>query len=60
MARKEAFSSLVIDIDKGIYEVNGRDISKSGKELHLDFKDGEWSLAITEDVIFSSDHTAKE
>ena len=55
MAKQDIFHSLTIDVDKGIYEVNGRDISESGKELHLDFSDGQWSLVITEDTIYSSD-----
>lgn len=57
--KQESFHSLEIDIEKGIYKVNGRDISESGKELHLDFSDGNWSLAITEDTIYSSDHIAR-
>lgn len=45
---------------RGIYKINGRDISKSGKKLHLDFSDGQWSLVITEDTIYSSDLVTKE
>ncbi len=60
MAKLEILHSLQIDIDKGIYLVNGRDISKSGKELHLDFEDGQWSLIVTEDSIYSSTHVARE
>ncbi len=59
-ARREKLHSLHIDIEKGIYEVNGRDVSASGKELHLDFEGGQWSLLITEDTIFSSDYRVKE
>lgn len=55
MAKQGKFRSLQIDVEKGIYVVNGRDISKSGKELHLNFEDGQWSLSITEDTIYSSD-----
>ena len=60
MAKQDVFHSLEINIKKGIYKVNGRDISESGKELHLDFSDGQWSLVITEDTIYSSDLVAKE
>lgn len=57
MTKIEKLSSLHIDVEKGIYEVNGRDISKSGKYLNLTFENGEWSLMITEDGFFStSDH----
>lgn len=57
MPKVEKLKSLHIDVEKGIYEVNGRDISKSGKSLKLTFENGEWSLMITEDSLFStSDH----
>lgn len=54
MARHEELKSLVLDIENGIFTVNGRDISESGKELHLDFEDGNWSLMISEDHIYST------
>lgn len=60
MAKMERFHSLHIDIDNGIYRVNGRDISKSGKALKLEFDDGTWSLVIVEDTIYTSDLEAKE
>ncbi len=57
VAKIEEFHSLQIDVDNGFFLVNGRDISKSGKELHLSFENGRWSLLITEDTIFSDAHT---
>lgn len=54
VARKEQLKSLHIDVDKNIYEVNGRDISSSGKYLELTFENGEWSLMITEDTIYNT------
>ena len=61
MAKIEAFQSLVIDVKKGICEVNGRDISQSGKRFELIFENGTWSLMITEDTIYStSDHDVME
>ena len=39
--------TLVIDTEKKICKLNGVDISKRTHELHLDFKDGVWSLVIT-------------
>lgn len=59
MAIIEKLQSLNIDVEKGIYKVNGRDISKSGKYLKLTFENGVWSLMITEDNIFSTnDHAS--
>lgn len=60
MAKIENLHSVHIDIDKGIYEVNGRDISASGKEFHLDFEDSQWSLVVTEDTIYTSDREVTE
>lgn len=56
----EELKSLHIDVEKEIYQVNGRDISKSGKYLRLIFENGEWSLMITEDTFYTSDHGIKE
>lgn len=56
--KMEKLNSLHIDVEKGIYEVNGRDISQSGKYLRLVFKDGTWTLVISEDTGYStSAHT---
>ena len=60
MAAFENFHSLHIDLDKGIYEVNGRNISSSGKKLHLHFEKGMWSLVVAEDTVYSSDPQIKE
>lgn len=54
MARFEKLKSVVIDVEKGIYEVNGRDVSRSGTFLELTFENGDWSLMITEDTIFNT------
>lgn len=56
MTKVEKFHSLNIDIEKGIYQVNGRDISESGKYLNLNFEDGEWSLMITEDTVYTKEN----
>lgn len=50
----ETLKSLHIDVENGIYEVNGRDISKSGKRLKLVFEDGMWSLVISEDTTYTT------
>lgn len=52
--KEETLKSLHIDVENGIYEVNGRDISKSGKYLNLVFENGAWSLMISEDTIYTT------
>lgn len=57
MPKIEKFESLHIDMEKGIFEVNDRDVSVSGKYMKLEFNNGQWSLMITEDRIFTAnDH----
>lgn len=61
MAKIEKFESVHIDVDKNIYKVNGRDISKSGRYLELTFENGHWSLMISEDTLYNtSDQSVKE
>lgn len=52
--KMEKLDSLYIDVKEDIYEVNGRDISQSGKYLNLVFKDGAWTLVISEDTAYST------
>lgn len=54
MWKCEELKTLTIDVEKGIYEVNGRDISGSCSEFHLEFENGHWSLKITEDRLYST------
>lgn len=54
MAKTENLKSIIIDVEKGIYEVNGEDIGKDTSELHLDFENGVWSLAVTRDMQFTT------
>lgn len=51
--RFEKLKTLRIDVEKGIYEVNGRDISQSGKYLNLTFEEGVWSLVVSEDTAYT-------
>ena len=51
---QEKLKTLRIDIDKGIYEVNGRDISNIGTYMNLIFEDGNWSLMVTENKFYSA------
>lgn len=53
MAKFEKLKSVHIDVERDIYEINGRDISASGKFLSLTFENGKWSLMISEDVIYN-------
>lgn len=53
----EKLKTLHIDVDKGIYELNGRDISKTGTRLLLLYENGEWSLELDETSSYhTSDH----
>lgn len=47
-------TSLIIDTEKKICELNGIDISKHTHELHLDFKDGVWSLVIMQTKTYAT------
>lgn len=50
----EQLKSLTIDIEKGIYLVNGVEIPKKSRYLKLEFENGEWSLTIIEGKSYSS------
>lgn len=55
---KFALKTVEIDVEQGIYKVNGRDISNA-TYLSLIF-DGVWSLEITENNVYStSDHNCE-
>ena len=42
---KKSFKSIHIDLEKGIYEINGQSIKgESITELHLYFENGKWEL----------------
>ena len=59
--KQEELKTLRIDVENGIYEVNGRDISGNGHKLDLTFENGIWSLMLTVDNLYStSDHKIKE
>lgn len=54
MEKNAQLKTLVVDIEKGICKLNGIDISKNTSELHLDFENGMWTLAVTQ----TTTHTA--
>ena len=43
----EEFKSIIIDLENGIYKLNGEDIGSTVSELHLDFEKGQWTLTAT-------------
>lgn len=51
--------SVEIDTERGIYRVNGEEISKTCTEFNLSFEDGQWSLQTTETKFYAhSDHAS--
>lgn len=58
---RERFESVHIDIEKGIYEINGEKIPDRCCELLLEFDNGEWSLMVTTSKLYgNSDQMIKE
>lgn len=51
---KKKFKSVHIDIEKGIYEINGEKIPDRCSKLSLEFNNGEWSLLITTSNLYTS------
>lgn len=56
MARQEKLQSLHISMEnrRGVCKVNGKDISNSVNHLELTFDNGEWSLMISEDALYTT------
>ena len=52
--KEEELKTLHIDVESGIYEVNGKDISGNGHKLDLTFENGIWSLMITTDSLYGT------
>lgn len=50
----EKLQTLEIDVEKNIYRINGRDISSSCYEVNLSFKNGTWSLMISENRLYTT------
>ena len=51
------FRSLHVDLDKNIYEINGKVVSPKCFYLKLELENGEWSLQISTDEFYTSkDH----
>lgn len=55
----KTLNTLDIDVRKGVCILNGVDISKETSELHLDFKDGKWSLVVAKTSGFVERFNAK-
>ena len=52
--KKEVLQSLVIDVERGVYQLNGVNIDDNTSELHLDFENREWSLQVTQDQTYGT------
>ncbi len=52
--QKERFKSVHVDIEKGIYEVNGERIPDRCSKFSLEFEDGVWSLAVTASKLYTN------
>lgn len=46
----EKFKSIEIDLEKGVYKLNGKDMTQVS-DLRLSFSNGEWSLSIEKDML---------
>ena len=46
--KSKKLKTLLIDIENGIYQLNGEDIGETVHDLNLVFENGEWSLEIEE------------
>lgn len=49
----EKFKSIEIDLEKGVYKLNGKEMTEVS-DLRLSFSKGEWSLMITKDMLFET------
>lgn len=50
----QKFESIEIDLSKKIFKLNGELMPEGIHKLSLLFEDGEWSLALTGDKLYSS------
>ena len=57
--RKEELKHLMIDTDNGICRINGQDLGDCISELHIEFKDGKWTLQVTQDKVFETCNAKK-
>ena len=54
MLKTEMLQSLVIDVERGVYQLNGVNIGDNTSELHIDFENGEWLLRVTQDQTYET------
>lgn len=52
--KNEILRSLVIDVQNGVYQLNGEDIGSNTSEIHLDYENGKWSLQVTQDRTYET------
>lgn len=51
MVERKRLNSLVIDLEKGIYLLNGEDM-KGVSRLDIEFDNGNWTLLVTKEEIY--------
>lgn len=51
IVERKKFKSLEIDVEKGIYKLNGENMEMIS-EINLDFDNGKWTLLVTREEIY--------
>lgn len=54
---EEEFKSVHIDLEKKIYEINGKPIEPRTTEFSIDFEGGQWSMRKTTTTVYSKNKT---
>lgn len=58
VVERKPFKSIHIDTEKGIYLLNGEEVSMVSR-IDLEFNNGKWSLLITRDELYVQETTNK-
>lgn len=59
VAERKAFKSIHIDLEKGIFLINGEKLPMVSR-IDLEFNNGKWSLLVTRDEIYVQKATKNE
>lgn len=59
VVERKPFKSIHIDTEKGIYLLNGEEVSMVSR-IDLEFNNGKWSLLITRDELYVQETTKEE
>ena len=54
MVERKSFKSIYIDVEKGIYLLNGEEVSMVSR-IDLEFNNGKWLLLITRDELYAQE-----